>query len=168
MTLGNSVSYGNAATLAKTGAGTLALGALPLNRGATAGVLTIGEGCVKVLSTNALNGVSTTFANGAYLLVDPAATGDVATFGAVDLSATPFGGTLPVAFALPALGNDETYDYSGVAVCTVADAATAEGLTLGKKKIRGHSVKFSIRTNANGTATVLAAVRASGFIMAIQ
>ena len=168
LTLGNSVSYGNAATLAKTGAGTLALGASPLNRGAESGVLAIEEGCVKVLSTNALNGVSTAFANGAYLLVDPAATGDVATFGAVDLSATPFGGTLPVAFALPVLGSNETYDYSGVAVCTVADAATAEGLTLGAKRIHGHSVKFSIRTNANGTATVLAAVRASGFIMAIQ
>ena len=92
----------------------------------------------------------------------------MATFGAVDLSATPFGGTLPVAFALPALGTGETYDYSGVAVCTVADTATAEGLTLDAKKIRGHSVKFSIRTNADGTATVLANVKARGLTVKIQ
>ena len=44
----------------------------------------------------------------------------------------------------------------------------AEGLTLSAKKIRGHSVKFTIRTNADGTATVLADVKARGFVIIIQ
>ena len=53
--------------------------------------LTVAEGFLRVGSTNALNGVTVSFADGARLIVDPAATGDVASFGAVDLSAAPFG-----------------------------------------------------------------------------
>ena len=166
LSISNDITWNG--TARKTGAGTLAIGGDPRIASGSTAALAVEKGYVKVLSTNALNCVSTTFANGAYLLVDPAATGDVATFGAVDLSATPFGGTLPVAFALPALGDNETYDYSNVAVCTVADATTAEGLTLSAKKIRGHSVKFTIRTNADGTTTVLAAVKASGFVITFQ
>ena len=161
LAISNDITYDG--TLRKTGAGVLALNGAARVAGGASAALSVSEGYVSVGSTNALNGVSTTFADGAYLLVDPAATGDVATFGAVDLSATPFGGTLPVAFALPAIGNNAKYDYSDVAVCTVVDVATAEGLTLDAKKISGHSVRFSTRTNADGTVTVLADVKANGF-----
>ena len=166
LAISNDITYNG--TLTKKGAGVLALNGAARVAGGASAALSVAEGYVSVGSTNALNGVSTTFADGAYLLVDPEAIGDVATFGAVVLSATPFGGTLPVAFDLPAIGNDEKYDYSGVAVCTVADTATAEGLTLKTKKVRGHSVKFSIRTNADGTATVLANVKARGLTIKIQ
>lgn len=166
LAISNDITYNG--TLRKTGAGVLALNGAARVAGGASAALSIAEGYVRVGSTNALNGVSTTFADGAYLLVDPEASGDVATFGAVDLSATPFGGTLPVAFALPGPGNSKTYDYSGVAVCTVADAATAEGLALEAKKIRGHLVQFSIRTNADGTATVLADINAKGFVLVVR
>ena len=166
LAISNDITYNG--TLRKTGAGVLALNGAARVAGGASAALSIAEGYVRVGSTNALNGVSTTFADGAYLLVDPEASGDVATFGAVDLSATPFGGTLPVAFALPGPGNSKTYDYSGVAVCTVADAATAEGLALEAKKIRGHLVQFSIRTNADGTATVLADINAKGFVLEVR
>lgn len=167
LAISNDITYDG--TVRKTGAGVLALnGAARVADGASA-ALSVSEGYVSVGSTNALNGVSTTFADGTYLLVDPAATGDVATFGAVDLSATPFGGTLPVAFTLPAIGNNAKYDYSDVAVCTVADAATAEGLTLDAKKISGHSVRFSTRTNnADGTVTVVADINAKGFGLVVR
>ena len=168
LTLGNSVSYGSAATLTKTGAGTLALGASPLNRGAETGVLAVEEGCVKFLSTNAVNGVSVSFANGAYLLVDPAATGDVATYGAVDLSATPFGGTLPIAFDLPELPADQDYRYSDVAVATVRNAATAQMLVLSARKVPGHNVTFSLRSNADGTTTILASIGKNSFVLVIR
>ena len=161
--ISNDITYDG--TLRKTGAGVLALNGAARVAGGASAALSVSEGYVSIGSTNALNGVSTTFADGAYLLVDPAATGDVATFGAVDLSATPFGGTLPVAFTLPAIGNNAKYDYSDVAVCTVVDVATAEGLTLDAKKISGHSVRFSTRTNADGTVTVLADVKANGFVL---
>jgi len=166
LAISNDITYNG--TLTKKGAGVLALnGAARVADGASA-ALSVAEGYVRVGSTNALNGVSTTFADGAYLLVDPEAAGDVATFGAVDLSAAPFGGTLPVAFALPVSGNSKTCNYSGVAVCTVVDTATAEGLTLEAKKTRGHLVQFSIRTNADGTATVLADVKSKGLILMVQ
>lgn len=166
-TLGCDITYSDGATFAKTGAGTLALAGNPRLDGATP-KLDVQNGCIKAMSTNALNGVAVTFADGAYLLVDPVATGDVAAFGAVDLSATPFGGALPVAFDLPALAGNQRYRYSGVAVCTVADAAKAAALTLEAKKIQRHSVSFSTRANADGTVTVVADINAKGLVLVIR
>lgn len=164
LAVSNDITYNG--VLTKKGAGVLALNSSA--RAGSGAALAVSEGYVRIGATNALSGVSTTFADGAYLLVDPVATGDVAAFGAVDLSATPFGGALPVAFALPAIGNNAKYDYSDVAVCTVADVATAEVLTLDAKKISGHSVRFSTRTNADETVTVLADVKANGFVLILK
>ncbi|MBR4257403.1 MAG: hypothetical protein IKQ17_00060 [Kiritimatiellae bacterium] len=164
--ISNDITYDG--TLRKTGAGVLALNGAARVAGGASAALSVSEGYVSVGSTNVLNGVSTTFADGAYLLVDPATTGDVATFGAVDLSAVPFGGTLPVAFDLPALAGNQRYRYSGVAVCTVADAAKAAALTLEAKKIQRHSVSFSTRANADGTVTVVADINAKGFVLVVR
>ncbi len=166
LAISNDITYDG--TLRKTGAGVLALNGAARVAGGASAALSVAEGHVSVGSTNALNGVSTTFADGAYLLVDPAATGDVATFGAVDLSAVPFGGALPVAFDLPALAGNQRYRYSGVAVCTVADAAKAAALTLEAKKIQRHSVSFSTRANADGTVTVVADINAKGFVLVLR
>ena len=148
-----------------SGAGTLALnGAAHVESGATA-TLAVEAGCLRVGSKDALSGVSVTFADGAALLVDPAATGDAATLGAVDLSNEPFGGKLPVAFVLPEEGKP---NYSNLAVCTVKDAATAAALTIAPAPVKGCNVTFTTRTNANGTVTVLASVKAAGLMIVIR
>ena len=149
----------------KTGAGTLALnGAARVESGATA-TLAVEEGCLRVGSKDALSGVSVTFADGAALLVDPEATGDAETLGAVDLSNAPFGGKLPVAFVLPAEGRP---NYSNLAVCTVKDEATAAALTIEPVTVKGCNVTFTTRTNADETVTVLASVKAAGLMIVIR
>lgn len=162
LAISNDITWNGAAR--KTGAGTLALnGAARVASGATA-TLAVEAGCLSVGSKDALSGVSVTFADGAALLVDPAATGDVATLGAVDLSDAPFGGTLPVAFVLPADGKP---NYIDLAVCTVKDAATAKELTIAPARVAGCNVAFTTRANADGTVTVLASVTASGLMLIV-
>ena len=176
LALGNPVSFGAGATLAKTGAGTLAFGAAPLAAGGAsaldgsgqAAALSVEKGFVQALAADAFAGLSLSFADGAYLLVDPAATGDVAALGAVDLSASPFGGSLPVAFKLPDLAPGEEHSYDGIPVATVANAAAASSLSLSSKKIAAHSVAFSTRENADGTVTILASITHPGFVMILR
>lgn len=165
------VTFADGVTLAKIGSGTLALGGSVSNENASAtGTLAVRAGYLQALSTNAVNGVAVTFADGAYLLVDPATTGDLATYGAVNLSANPFDGSLPVAFKLPAIAENEEYRCSDVAVATVADAATAQTLAASAsvKKIRGHNVAFSTRINADGTATILASIGKNAFMLIVR
>ena len=162
LAISNDITWNGA--VRKTGAGTLALnGAARVASGATA-TLAVEAGCLSVGSKDALSGVSVTFADGAALLVDPAATGDVATLGAVDLSNAPFGGTLPVAFVLPADGKP---NYIDLAVCTVKDAATAKELTIAPARVAGCNVAFTTRGNADGTVTVLASVTVSGLMLIV-
>ena len=72
LAISNDITWNGA--VRKTGDGTLALnGAARVASGATA-TLAVEKGCLRVGSTNALSGVSVTFADGAALLVDPAAT----------------------------------------------------------------------------------------------
>ena len=132
--------------------------------GATA-TLAVEDGCLRVGSKNALSGVSVTFADGAALLVDHAATGDAKTLGAVDLSDEPFGGKLPVAFVLPAEGKP---NYSNLAVCTVKDAATADALKVAPVPVKGCNITFTTRPNDDGTVTVLASVKAAGLMIVIR
>lgn len=167
LAIGNAITFSDGATLAKTGAGTLALGGGMSLRGSSAS-LAVEEGFVEALATNALDGVSTTFADGAFLLVDAEARGDLGTYGAVDLSARPFGGSLPVALRLPAPDENGIYAIGGIAVATVADAATARSLALSARKVRSHSVDFSVRENVDGTATILARVYHPGFVLVVR
>lgn len=115
-----------------------------------------------------MNGVTVSFADGARLIVDPVATGDVASFGAVDLSAAPFGGTLPVAFKLPELGEGGTHVYRAVAVCTVASRAAADALAVTAARIEGCRVSFAPRANADGTVTILADIGPDGLAIIIR
>lgn len=165
LAISNDITWNGVAS--KTGAGTLALGGAPHIASGVTAALSVEEGFLQVRSTNAVDGVSVSFADGAYLLVDPAATGDVATYGAVDLSATPFGGTLPVALDFPG-GAPEGEATLTFAVATVADAARAKSLTASARKIPGRSVEFSTRANADGTATILASVRKNAFMLIIR
>lgn len=164
LAISNDITWNGA--VRKIGAGTLALnGAARVESGATA-TLAVEAGCLRVGSKNALSGVTVTFADGAALLVDHAATGDVATLGAVDLSDEPFGGKLPVAFVLPKEGKP---NYN-LAVCTVKDAATADALipSIEPVPVKGCNVTFTKSPNADGTVTVLASVKAAGLMIVIR
>ena len=165
LTVSNDITYNGA--LKKKGPGVLALNGNARAGGETAS-LAVAEGFLRVGSTNALNGVTVSFADGARLIVDPAATGDVASFGAVDLSAAPFGGTLPVAFKLPELEEGGTHVYRGVAVCTVASRAAADALAVTAARIEGCRVSFAPRANADGTVTILADIGPDGLSIMIR
>ncbi len=166
LAISNDITWKGA--LAKIGAGTLALGGKAIIPSGETASLAVGEGFLEVRSTNAVDGVAVTFASGAHLLVDPTATGDVATYGAVNLSATPFGGTLPVAFDLPAIGENGEHRYADIAVATVRDAATAAALNLSARKIPGHGVTFSTRSNTDGTVSILASIGRNGIVLVVR
>lgn len=158
-------------TARKTGAGTLALGGAPRIAGSTA-ALAVEEGFLSVRSAGAVDGVSVTFDDDAYLLVDPAAAeADLARFGAVDLVADPFGGKLPVAFDLPE-GAGSDYAASNIAVCTVANDATAGALAVSAaantRKMHGLGATYSKRANDDGTVTVLASIAPQAFVLVLR
>ena len=165
LAVSNDITYNG--ELKKTGAGVLSLNGRA-RAGGSAASLKVAEGFLSVGSTNALDGVEVTFADGAYLLVNPKADGDVAACGAVDMSSAPFGGALPVAFLLPEPGEDDTCFYNAVAVCTVANQAAADSLAVTAKRIDGFRTTFSRRPNADGTVTILATVGPDGLSIIIR
>lgn len=159
-------------TARKTGAGTLALGGAPLIASGANATLAVEEGFLSVRSTGAVDGVTVTFDNGAYLLVDPATTDtDLASFGAVNLVANPFDGELPVAFNLPE-GAGSNYVVRDIAVCTVANEETANALAVSAaantRKMRGLRATYSTRTNGDGTVTVLASIAPQAFVIVLR
>ncbi|MBR3085333.1 MAG: RNA polymerase sigma factor [Kiritimatiellae bacterium] len=159
-------------TARKTGAGTLALGGAPLIASGANATLAVEEGFLSVRSTGAVDGVTVTFDNGAYLLVDPATTdANLASFGAVNLVANPFDGELPVAFNLPE-GAGSNYVVRDIAVCTVANEETANALAVSAaantRKMRGLRATYSTRTNGDGTVTVLASIAPQAFVIVLR
>lgn len=160
LTVSNDITYNG--TLRKTGAGLLMLNSAARVADGAPAALAVDGGLVGVGVTNALSGVAVTFADGARLLVDPAAEGDVATFGAVDLSASPFGGSLPVAFKLSGFAEGESYSCRDLAVCTVANQDAADALVVSAERIQGYRVAFSPRVNDGGTVTILARIVEDG------
>ena len=143
-TFANDITY--AGPLVKAGAGRLVLGGTALG---TKKALTVSEGTLAVSKDAALDGVAVTFTGGA-LAVDPETTGEYGVKG-------PFSGSLPVAFDLPE--DEETHEYSNVAVCTVADSAD---VTPKAVHIPRHRVVFHWRDNDDGTKTLLADISRTG------
>lgn len=159
-------------TARKTGAGTLALGGAPLIASGANAALEVKEGFLSVRSAGAVDGVTVTFDDGAYLLVDPATTDtDLARFGAVNLVANPFDVELPVAFDLPE-GAGSNYAVRDIAVCTVANEETANALAVSAaantRKMRGLRATYSTRTNGDGTVTVLASIAPQAFVIVLR
>ena len=156
-------------TARKTGAGTLALGGAPRIAAGSTAALAVEEGFLSVRSAGAVDGVSVTFDDDAYLLVDPATTDtNLARLGAVNLVANPFNRKLPVALHLPAAEAGGECQIDGIGVATVADAATAKAIKLSARKVKGHTVSFSVRENADGTATIVASVTRTGFVLVLR
>lgn len=161
-----------AGELVKTGAGRLTLGGAALfvdGSPATAPVvgtnkLTMDEGVLKVVSTNALDGVAVKFAAGTALELDafPKADG-MADRGVVNTKwHAPFvsaGGKVRVAFVDD---GTECGDNAQVAVCTVRSSAV-DSLPFSFGRLRsGFYTKTTTRDNGDGTVTVFAGFQRMG------
>lgn len=144
-TFANDITY--AGPLVKVGAGRLVLGGTAKGSKKT---LTVEEGTLAITTDTALDGVAVTFTGGGALAVNPTTAGQYGMRG-------PFSGNLPVAFDLPA--DEEPYEYSNVAVCTVADSAD---VTPKAVRIPRHRVVFHWQDNGDGTKTLLADISRTG------
>ncbi len=168
-------------TLTKLGGGTLVLGgAARFFNGGTepvdqpvvgSNVLSVAEGSLSVAATNAIDGLAVSLAAGVTLVVDPAATGDLAAYGGVSLktgsSISYAGGSIPVAFKEGFAMPDEK--RVSVAICTVS-AVVAQNLsfTLPTRYAR-HPVVPATRQNADGSVTFLAEIKPiRGFVYSLR
>jgi len=139
--------------------------------------LNIAEGWLKPMATNGCDGLAVTFGDGAGFRLDRGRTADdpVKQYGCYNVHwATPFAtatanAPIPVAYDGPAVESLEE-----IAVATVADHATAEALKdrLVYARTRGtresYRVVFSVRDNADGTATVCSTVFRRGFTVSFR
>lgn len=132
LTIGNAVTY--AGELRKLGAGTLALGGAAHFRdgqeetapAAGTNRLKVDEGALKILSTNACDGLEVAFASGTKLVLANEVDEDTAAYGLYNVKwATPLvlpeGGTLAVAFESEKVDRRCTR-----AICTVTTEAEAK------------------------------------------
>lgn len=162
MTVKQNITF--AGELEKLGAGRLTLGGRALfvdgnpeseplcatNR------LVVSEGVLRVVSTNALDGVEATFASGASLELDVSAENSgMLEYGIVNTKwERPFGasGNIGVSFVCDSSIEGEKIS---IAVCTVKNEAAAS-LPFAIKRLRnGYYVKTSLRDNGDGTSTLL-------------
>jgi len=167
--------------LTKLGAGTLALGgrtafgnASTYEPGETTYTIDIQEGGLKVVETNAVDGVTFTFGAAGALEADPEATGDAATYGIYDVKVdAPFGrapnGYVPVRLALPAGYVNEPYPISAT-ICTINATAAASLGTSAFAVARPAQCRTYVtaKTNDDGTVTYTANVAPSGMIFTIR
>ena len=173
-------------TMRKTGGGTLALGGrmrFGLNDNeedataptADANAVLVQSGALKAAGADALDGAALSFADGTSLHLDlrPSDEGLRQNGFAFTnaLSSVTCAGTLPVVF--DGGSDDDVSAGVTVPVCTVADAAGAATL-IGRISaqidtgVKMRSGALSIRENADGTATVLATFKRSGFVLIVR
>ena len=156
-----------AGELEKLGAGRLSLGggAYFTNPDPLAGTkrLAVSEGVLKIVSTNALDGVETTFAAGTSLELDAFPSGDgMAEWGIVNTKRdAPFAAAGKVKVSFVDDGT-ECGDSAQVAVCTVRSSAV-DSLPFSFGRIRsGFYTKMTTRDNGDGTVTVVAGFQRMG------
>lgn len=174
LTLDIPVTYGG--ELLKKGAGKLVLGgearfidglAETMPQEGT-NVLTLAAGSLKVISTNALNGVMVKFNKGTHLRLDAApASSDMAAYGIINTRwNTPFvcaedDGAIRVQLENTAAA--ESLDRFSCAICTVA-AEVAPTLRFKVPRVTNFFCDIVNRENADGTVTVAAEYRRRGRI----
>lgn len=166
-------------SLAKLGAGTLALGGRlafggpnTFTPGTTPRPLDVKEGGLKALTATGADGLSITFAEGSKLLLDPAVTDGVETYGLRNvLAATPFAAEgESISVALENTVTEPEASELAVPVCTVA-ASAADAVAALLRVARPWSnwdATLSRRTNDDGTVTFVAAFRRAGFLFLVR
>jgi len=164
----------------KEGAGLLALGGTakfteeqsdtPL---AGTNLLSVLEGSLMPLSTNAFDGLAINFAAGTGLVLDAAATGDMKTYGLYDVkwdSPITVAGdaALPVSFRLPPDFNPKkTVTYG---ICTVSEAAanSIEVADFAVTAPGGMSAQVTKGAAVDGKVTFSCALSRSGFVFIVR
>ena len=156
-----------AGTLTKTGGGMLSVGGI-----ATVGAdaeLDVAEGSLKIVSTDAVNGITVGFAEGAKLVVDVSAKGDLKEYGARSTqSDTPFvslteGGRILVSF---------TGEFDGeeaeVVVCTVSATAALPEFRVSSKHSNLKVASSGWRTNEDGTKSFFVKFVKAGMVIVVR
>ena len=165
----------------KEGEGTLAVGVAPKFGVAQNDTPAAGEnrfdvlaGGIQPLSATAFDGLAVAFSNQtAIVLAADATDADLVALGLKNTKCTtpftwPETGTVDVKFTLQDPDGWATFPKTQLGVLTVADEATARAALA---KLRGMNpqknlgVKFSVRVNADGTATVVATLAQSGCVV---
>ena len=154
-------------TLTKTGGGMLSVGGI-----ATVGAdaeLDVAEGSLKIVSTDAVNGITVGFAEGAKLVVDVSAKGDLKEYGAQSTqSETPFvslteGGRILVSF---------TGEFDGeeaeVVVCTVSATAALPEFRASSKHSNLKVASSGWRTNEDGTKSFFVKFVKAGMVIVVR
>ena len=154
-------------TLTKTGGGMLSVGGI-----ATVGAdaeLDVAEGSLKIVSTDAVNGITVGFAEGAKLVVDVSAKGDLKEYGARNTqSDTPFvslteGGRILVSF---------TGEFDGeeaeVVVCTVSATAALPEFRVSSKHSNLKVASSGWRTNEDGTKSFFVKFVKAGMVIVVR
>lgn len=154
-------------TLTKTGGGMLSAGGT-LNAAADA-ALVISDGSLKVISCDAVNGVPVSFAEGARLVADVSAKGDLKEYGARNTQVElPFAsqaedGKITVSFA----GEFES-EEAEVVVCTVSETASAPEFKVVGKYDTMKVVSSNWRTNGDGTKSFVVKFIKAGTVIVIR
>lgn len=173
LTIKSPITYGG--KLLKLGGGCLALGgaarfidgdpATEPQEGTNR--LVVAAGTLKILSTNAVDGVQIELESGAELAVDANSESDgMAEFGFVNTRwATPFvtNGD-PIRVRVCGIGENEEV---AVPICTVT-STVAEDLDIRLLRIQGHRGSVTQRPNPDGTVTFVANIEPTGVIMLIR
>ena len=154
-------------TLTKAGGGMLSIGGI-----ATVGAdaeLDVAEGSLKIVSTDAVNGITVGFAEGAKLVVDVSAKGDLKEYGARNTqSDTPFvslteGGKVSVSF---------TGEFDGeeaeVVVCTVSATAALPEFRVSSKHSNLKVASSGWRTNEDGTKSFFVKFVKAGMVIVVR
>jgi hypothetical protein len=132
------------------------------------------SGPVKISSVDAVNGMSITFKRDSTLRLDlhPSGNGMMDTGFKATRWATPFtvntdDGRIPVVFddGTPSI-DDSVYEYR-LPICTVS-AAVADSVQFALPRISGRRLVVEKRTNNDGSVTILAAYRKTGFRLSIR
>lgn len=167
-TVKQTLTLADGAVLVKEGEGCLLLGSEPqVPVGALVKpLIRVSEGGLGFSSTMALKGLDAEFAPGAKMVVkvkttDAELQSKGLLLGDSSLNST---GALMVAFDAQGLGDDESVT---VGVLTAANGAAAGEIMgrLSPGRIRGHSVRFEVVPNGDGSATIVAKIEPSGFIL---
>lgn len=123
--------------------------------------LLVKEGSLRIMGTNAINGVAVNFAEGTELVVDPTAEGDLAEYGALCTgtgSALSCDGESIAVRLEEGLTPPETGD-TPIAICTVPASAAASLKFSAPRRYAGRLVETSTRSNADGSVTFLVTVK---------
>ena len=154
-------------TLTKAGGGMLSVGGI-----ATVGAdaeLDVAEGSLKIVSTDAVNGITVGFAEGAKLVVDVSAKGDLKEYGARNTqSDTPFVSLTEGGRTLVSFTGEFDGEEAEVVVCTVSATAALPEFRVSSKHSNLKVASSGWRTNEDGTKSFFVKFVKAGMVIVVR